>query len=308
MRILITGGTGLIGRALCRALAADGHALTVLSRRPDTVATLCGAGVTALASLDAWTQDLAFDAVINLAGEPIAGGRWTPARKQRLWESRVGLTAALAGRIASARSKPGVLLSGSAIGYYGDRGDTELDESAPAADDMLGRLCVAWEQAIRPATEVGVRTCYLRTGLVLSRDGGLLARLRLPFALGLGGRLGSGRQWMSWIHIDDYVSIVRLLLAATDASGAFNLTAPCPATNADFTAAMAQALHRPAFMTVPAWVLRAVLGEMSVMLLGGQKVLPGRMAALGFGFAYPALAPALAALLGPTSGRRTAPA
>ena len=298
MRILLTGGTGLIGRALGRALLADGHAVAVLSRTPATVQARCAAGVTALASLSDWHPDVAFDAVINLAGEPIADGRWTAARKQRLWASRVALTHDLVQRMVQARQKPAVFLSGSAIGFYGHRGDATLDETAPAADDTLGRLCAAWEQAATPAAQAGIRVCLLRTGLVLSREGGLLARLRLPFALGLGARLGDGHQVMSWIHIGDYVALVRWLLARPDAAGAFNLTAPQPATNAEFTAALARALHRPAFLAVPAWALQAALGEMSGMLLGGQRVLPARAAGLGFTFRHPALAPALADLLG----------
>lgn len=297
MRILITGGTGLIGRSLCHALASDGHAVTVLSRTPAAVAARCGAGIEALGSLNALTPEVSFDAVINLAGEPIASGRWTRRRRQRLWESRVSLTRKLADRIAGAHRKPAVWLSGSAIGYYGNCGDTAIDESASAANDTLGRLCLAWEQATGPAAEAGVRVCLLRTGLVLSREGGLLSRLRPPFRLGLGARLGSGRQWMSWIHEEDYVNLVRLLLITPDAVGPINLTAPNPVTNAEFTDTLAHALHRPAFLAVPAWVLKLALGEMSTMLLDGQRVLPTKATRLGFKFAHPTLATALPALL-----------
>ncbi|CAG4884447.1 Epimerase family protein YfcH [Georgfuchsia toluolica] len=300
MNILITGGTGLIGRALCAALLRDGHALTVLSRRPQTVAAKCGPAVLALGSLAEWPPEQHFDAIINLAGEPIVDAAWTAARKQRLWDSRVSLTEQLVQRIAAARQKPAVLLSGSAIGYYGDSGDTEQDETGHAGTDFAAKLCLAWEAAAQKACPAGVRLCLLRTGLVFSADGGMLAKMRLPFALGLGARLGNGRQWMSWIHIDDYVAIVRLLLLHTAAEGAVNMTAPRPVTNAEFTAALAHALHRPAFLAAPAALLKPLLGERSVLLFGGQKVLPRKAEALGYRFAYPTLADALEALFGTT--------
>lgn len=297
MNILITGGTGLIGRALCAALLRDGHALTVLSRRPQTVAAKCGPTVRALASLAEWQPDQNYDAVINLAGEPIVDAAWTAARKQRLWDSRVTLTEQLVQRIAAARQRPAVLLSGSAIGYYGDSGDAALHEAAHAGTDFAAKLCLAWEAAAQKAIQADVRVCLLRTGLVFSADGGMLAKMRLPFALGLGTRLGNGRQWMSWIHIDDYVAIVRLLLLHTAAEGAVNMTAPRPVTNAEFTSTLAHALHRPAFFAAPAALLKPLLGERSVLLFGGQKVLPRKLEALGYRFAYPTLAGALEALL-----------
>lgn len=302
MNILITGGTGLIGRALCAALLRDGHALTVLSRRPQTVAAKCGPAVRALGSLAEWRPEQHFDAIINLAGEPIVDAAWTAARKRRLWDSRVSLTEQLVQHIAAARQKPAVLLSGSAIGYYGDSGDTEQDESGHAGTDFAAKLCLAWESAAQQACQADVRVCLLRTGLVFSADGGMLAKMRLPFALGLGARLGNGRQWMSWIHIDDYVAMVRLLLLHTAAEGAVNMTAPRPVTNAEFTAALAHALHRPAFLAAPAALLKPLLGERSVLLFGGQKVLPRKAEALGYRFAYPTLAGALEALFG-TTGR-----
>lgn len=300
MNILLTGGTGLIGRALCSALAHDGHALTVMSRKPQVVAAKCGPTVRAIGSLAEWPPEQHFDAIINLAGEPIVDAAWTARRKQRLWDSRVTLTGQLVQRIAMARQRPAVLLSGSAIGYYGDSGDAEMDETGKAGSDFAANLCVAWEAAAQKAGALGVRVCLLRTGLVFSTDGGMLAKMRLPFSLGLGTRLGNGRQWMSWIHIDDYVAIVRLLLLHTAAEGPVNMTAPVPVTNAEFTATLAQALHRPAFLAAPAALLKPLLGERSVLLLGGQKVLPRKVAALGYRFAQPALASALESLLGAT--------
>jgi len=297
MNILLTGGTGLIGQALCAALLKGGHTLTVLSRNPATVPAKCGAGVRAIASPAEWRADEHFDAVINLAGEPIVDARWTAERKQRLWASRVTLTQELVSRIAAAKQKPAVLLSGSAIGYYGDCGDVSIDESAPVGTDFGAVLCEAWEAAAQKAAESGVRICLLRTGLVLSANGGLLAKMRLPYSLGLGARLGNGRQWMSWIHIDDYVALLLRLLTQADASGAINMTAPVPVSNAEFTAGLARALHRPACLAAPAPILKLVLGERSVLLLGGQRVLPAKAEALGYAFTYRALDGALQSLL-----------
>ncbi len=297
MHILLTGGTGLIGRQLCRALLAEGHALTVLSRNPGSVPAKCGAGVTAMASLDEWQADRNFDAVINLAGEPIVDARWTAQRKQALWDSRVTLTENLVRHIAAATRKPGVLLSGSAIGYYGDRGDTPLDENAAAGTDFPARLCKSWEAAALAAEASGVRVCLLRTGLVLSRQGGLLGRMRLPFGLGLGARLGNGKQWMSWIHMDDYVAILLRLLHDKQASGPHNLTAPQPATNRQFTATLARVLHRPAPFILPAWFLKSVMGERACLLLEGQKVLPQKIGSAGYRFAFARLADALQDLM-----------
>lgn len=297
MQILITGGTGLIGRQLCRVLLAEGHALTVLSRNPDSVPAKCGAGVHAMARLDEWQPDRTFDAVINLAGEPIVDARWTAQRKQVLWDSRVGLTENLAKRIAAARHKPGVLLSGSAVGYYGDRGSVELDESAAAGEDFPARLCKAWEQAALASEEEGVRVCLLRTGLVLSRRGGLLGRMLLPFKLGLGARFGDGRQWMSWVHIDDYVQMLLVLLHNTQASGPCNMTAPHPVTNAEFTATLARLLRRPAPLIAPAISLKLIMGERACLLLEGQRVLPNMIEGTGYRFAYANLADALQDLL-----------
>lgn len=295
MDILLTGGTGLLGRALCAALLAEGHRLTVLSRRPAKVAALCGAGVQSLSSLDDWHSGRHFDAVINLAGEPIVDAPWTAARKQRLWDSRVALTSQLVAAIERAERKPAVLLSGSAVGVYGDSGEAVCSDAMvnPLANDFGANLCTAWEAAARKAELFGVRVCLLRTGLVLARQGGLLARLRLPFSLGLGGRLGNGRQWMSWIHIEDWVNAVRLLLATETASGAYNLTAPQAVRNAEFTNVLAAALHRPACFAVPGFALRLLLGQRAYLLLGGQRVSPERMQALGFVFQHPALDDAL---------------
>lgn len=293
MRILITGGTGLIGRALCRALSAANHHVTVLSRNPQSVAKKCGPGVSAIGDLADWRDSLHFDAVINLAGEPIIDKPWTEFRKKILWDSRVTLTRTLIDRISAAQRKPTVLLSGSAIGRYGDRGADQLNENSPAADDFAAQLCVAWEREAARAADCGLRVCLLRTGLVLSRDGGMLARMAPPFKVGLGTQLGNGDQWMSWIHIDDYVRAVVHLLQDNGATGPYNLTAPHPQTNRSFTAKLSKCLHRTARFAVPATILRLVLGSRAILLLGGQKVLPQRLEETDFQFRFPDLDEAL---------------
>ena len=297
MKILLTGGTGLIGRAMCAALMERRHSLTVFSRRPDTVAEKCGAAVRAIGSLDEWRPGDHYDAVINLAGEPIAGARWSDKRKKTLWDSRVSLTIALLEKISRAKTKPDTLLSGSAVGIYGDCGDRAIDESGVAADDFGARLCNAWEQEARKAEEYNVRTCLLRTGLVLSRDGGILRQLSIPFKLGLGARIGGGKQWMSWIHIADQVAVMLALLDEPRHRGAFNLCAPNPVTNAAFTRHFGLAVNRPALLAVPAFAVNAALGESAYLLLGGQKALPTKLAANGYRFRYPDLDGALEDLM-----------
>ena len=293
MRILITGGTGLIGRRLCKALLAEGHELTVFSRNPASVPLKCGAGVHALGSLAEWHPALSFDAVINLAGEPIVDKRWSAQRKRVLWDSRVTLTEELVRRIAAAEHKPSVLLSGSAVGYYGNRGDIMLDEAAGTGVGFAAELCKAWEDAARVAESVGVRVCLLRTAPVLSNDGGMLGRMLPPFRLGLGARLGDGKQWMSWVHIEDYAAMVLRLLRDGQTSGPYNMAAPNPVTNAEFTATLAAVLHRPAFFVAPAALLKLAMGESASLLLEGQRALPKKMEAAHQHFAFPTLAEAL---------------
>jgi uncharacterized protein (TIGR01777 family) len=297
MHILITGGTGLIGRHLCKALLADGYELTVFSRNPASVPAKCGAGVHALASLADWRPDMAFDAVINLAGEPIVDARWTEQRKRVLRDSRITLTEELVRRIAAAERKPAVLLSGSAVGYYGGRGDEMLDETSGAGNDFPARLCVDWEAAAAAAENLGVRVCLSRTGLILSKEGGLLARMLPPFRLGMGTRVGDGRQWMSWVHIDDYVAMALRLLRDETMRGPYNITSPAPVTNAEFTAALAAVLRRPAPFVAPAALLRLTMGESAGMLLEGQRMLPKRLLAAGLTFRFGALGAALQDLL-----------
>lgn len=297
MRVAITGSSGLIGSALSGSLQGDGNEVLRLVRRsprgPDEIAWNPmdpGGG------LDPATLD-GLDAVVHLSGAPIAGGLWTKARKAELRSSRIQSTKALVTAIGKAANPPSALLSGSAIGWYGDTGSREVDESAPAGTGFLARLVRDWEAAARPATEAGVRVVNLRSGVVLSRNGGMLGPLVPLFRFGLGARLGDGTQFISWISATDHVAATRFLLDHADVDGPVNLTAPVPATNAEFTADLARALRRPALLRVPAPVLRTGLGELSGELLGSARVLPRRLQEAGFAFRYPGIAGALAAAL-----------
>lgn len=299
MRILLTGGTGLIGQALCRHWAAVGHELIVWSREPAKVAGLCSGarGIAALQEIDG----LELDAVVNLAGAPIADRLWTEARRALLWESRVYLTGELVRWLGQQPKPPAVLVSGSAIGWYGECGEKPVDEDSPAGhEDFASELCFAWEQAAMEAEDYGIRVCCVRTGVVLAPDGGMLARMLPAFRLGLGGRLGSGRQWMSWIHIDDEVGLIDYLISNLECQGPYNACAPQPVRNADFTRALAQHLHRPAILPAPAVALRTLLGELSGLLLGSQHVLPRRAGEAGYRFRFIELDAALTDLLGPS--------
>lgn len=297
MRILLLGGTGFIGRSLCRDLQTTGNQLFVLSRHPERVPLLCpGAiGVADLAELDPLGP---FEAIVNLAGEPIFGPRWTPARKLLIRDSRIALTDRLLAWIDSQEYRPSVLINGSAIGIYGDRGGEELDEQAALGSGFGAELCAAWEHAALAARGLGIRVCLLRTGLVLGPEGGFLRRMLPPFRLGLGGRIGDGRQWMSWIHLSDHLAAMRLLLEDSRQDGAFNLSAPNPVTNAEFTTVLARVLSRPALLPLPASLLKLLFGEMAELLLGSQRVIPARLAAAGFQFRYPGLEAALRDVLG----------
>lgn len=293
MHILLTGGTGLIGRQLCRHWLAQGHRLSVWSRRPERVSELCGAGVRGIGTLEALGGETV-DAVINLAGAPIADRPWTRNRKLLLWASRISLTETLVAWLENREQKPAVLISGSAVGWYGDGGERELTEdSPPVNDDFASHLCIAWEEAAQRAQAAGIRVVLIRTGLVLASQGGFLSRLILPFKLALGGPIGKGRQWMPWIHIDDQIALIDFLMHENAATGPYNACAPHPVRNAEFAKALGRVLHRPAFIPVPAFVLRVGLGEMSLLLLGGQQAMPAKLLATGFTFRFTDLRAAL---------------
>ena len=297
MHILLTGGTGLIGRALCQLWLRQGYQLTVWSRRPERVAALCGNGVRGIARLEE-LADAPLDAVINLAGAPIADRPWTNKRNALLWDSRVALTERLLAWLEARPQRPRVLISGSAVGWYGDGGERELHESdAPVVEDFAAQLCGAWEETAQRAEALGMRVVLLRAGLVLASEGGFLKRLLLPFRLGLGGPIGNGRQWMPWIHLQDQIGLIDFLLQRDDARGPYNACAPQPARNRDFARALGRALHRPALLPVPGPLLRLGLGELSGLLLGGQKALPQRALADGYVFRFTDLDSALADLL-----------
>jgi hypothetical protein len=298
MRILITGGTGFIGSSLCRKLLESNHALVVLSRKPETVAEKCGAGVKAIGSIDELDSNEPIDAVFNLAGEPIVAKRWSDARKQELLASRIDVTQAIVDFISRAQMKPACLVSGSAIGYYGDRGDETLNEESSFHDEFAHQLCQQWEDCARQAEQQGVRVCLVRTGLVVDQGGGFLQKMLLPFKLGLGGPIGSGNQWMSWIHRDDMVRLLIWLLENESAKGIYNATAPKPVTNREFAQTLGKSLHRPAVIPMPAFVLNTAMGEMAHLLLTGQKVMPAKALQSGFEFQYPDLTGALEQVLG----------
>lgn len=296
MRIAITGSTGLLGTALAGSLAAEEAEVVRLVRRaPAGPGQLQWNPAAADGGLAPGALS-GFDAVVHFSGAPVAGGRWTPARKQLLRSSRIGTTRALVRALLAAPSPPAVLACASAIGFYGQTGDRAADETAPNGTGFLAELVRDWEAAAEPAAQGGIRVISLRSGLVLSRRGGLLAPMLPAFRLGLGARVGDGAQYMSWIAVDDHVRAVRFLLDRADISGPVNLTAPEPATNAEFTSALAAALHRPALLAVPSPVVRLALGELSGELLGSARILPARLQQAGFPFRYSQLGPALAAM------------
>ncbi|MHB0777314.1 TIGR01777 family oxidoreductase [Halomonas sp. WWR20] len=297
MRILITGGSGFVGQLLCQRLHQAGHALLVVSRRPENTRALLPEGCDVRDSVMAFAAARP-EGIINLAGEPIAGKRWSEAQKYRLRESRVAITDQLVELCQTLETPPEVLISGSAMGYYGDQGSRDVTEQTPPHDEFAHRLCADWESAAQEAESLGVRVALLRTGLVLDAGGGTLAKLQWPFKLGLGGRLGSGRQYMPWVHREDLVRIILFLLERKTLVGPFNGSAPHPVTNAEFTRTLARHLHRPALFTVPAFMLEQGLGEMSRLLLTGARMYPARLEDAGFSFRYPTLDAALDAILG----------
>jgi uncharacterized protein len=274
MNVAITGASGFVGRALSEGLRASGHSVTTVSLRTQPAPEIFKG----------------CQAVVNLAGEPVAQ-RWTAAARERISNSRIQGTRSL---VAALRQRPpAVLVSASAVGYYGSRGDEILTEDSPVASDFLGQVALGWEQEARAAEQFGVRVVTPRIGVVLGRGGGALAQMLLPFRLGVGGRLGTGEQWMSWIALDDLVSLIEFAIEDAALSGPVNSVAPNPVTNAVFTRELAAALHRPAIFPVPAFALKILFGEMSQILLGGQRVIPQAALRAGFQFRFPELGDAL---------------
>ncbi|MDO8330779.1 MAG: TIGR01777 family oxidoreductase [Fluviicoccus sp.] len=298
MRILLTGGSGFLGSHLCPLLLKEGHHVTIVSRQPMKIFTRYDGMVRALRRLTDLTIDDHFDAVINLSGEGIADQPWTHPRKLALYTSRVNFTEELVDWMRRTPKPPKVLLSGSAIGWYGVQGAEILDEDSTGQEEFTHHLCHDWEKAALAAGKLGVRVCLLRTGVVLARKGGMLRRMLPVFGLNLGGRLGDGEQWMSWIGLQDWLSAVMFLLADERLQGPFNLTSPQPVSNAEFTEVMAHTLKRRAFLHVPGTMLRLLMGEMSVLMLGSQRVLPSRLLSAGFSFRTPELQKALETELG----------
>jgi uncharacterized protein len=297
MDVLVTGSHGLIGSALMRRLRADGHRVVRLVRGTpegsDDVAWDPKAGTIDAAGLEG------VDAVVHLAGAGIGDKKWTPERKRLILESRTKGTDLLARTLAGLRRPPQVLVSGSAVGYYGNGGADVLTEQAPPGDDFPAQVCLAWEAAAAPAAEAGIRLVTIRTGVVLAAHGGALHRMLLPFKLGLGGRIGSGGQYMSWIALDDHVGAVRHLLTADSVAGPVNLTAPNPVTNAEFTHALGDALHRPTLLPTPLLPLKVVYGGELVqhLLVDGQRAVPRVLETSGYQFAHAHLDDALRAVL-----------
>lgn len=299
MRVLITGATGTIGRALTARLLAGGHEVRILTRR---------GGASPISGTEAfrWDPDreqppaAAFDgvgAVVHLAGEPVAGGRWTPELKQRIRDSRVLGTRNLVAGMRAASTTPPILVGASAVGYYGNRADERLDEQSAPGQGYLSEVCQAWEAEYRKATEFGVRVAMIRVGVVLSPTGGALEKMLLPFRLGLGGRLGSGRQWFPWIHLDDIVGLLEFCIFNDAVRGPVNGAAPESLTNDQFTHRLAAALRRPVFLPVPEFALRLVAGEMAAVVLASQHVIPQAALDAGYRFRFPAIGEALRDIL-----------
>ena len=296
MKILVTGGTGLIGRHLIPRLLELGHTVCVVTRSPDKARALLVPDVEIWKGLNDHKTLDGIDAVINLAGEPIADKRWTEEQKQRLCNSRWQITQQLVDLFAASEQPPGIFISGSAAGYYGDLGEVVVTEEEPPHNEFTHKLCARWEQIACGALSEKTRVCLLRTGVVLASKGGILAKMVPPFKLGLGGPIGNGRQYMAWIHIDDMVNGI-LWLLDNDLRGPFNMVSPYPVRNEQFAHALGHALKRPAVLRVPATAIRLMMGESSVLVLGGQRALPKRLEEAGFKFRWYDLEEALTDVL-----------
>jgi uncharacterized protein (TIGR01777 family) len=302
MRIVVSGGTGFIGRPLSASLCQEGHQVTLLTRRKEETQRSYGSTVTIIEwngrEAGAWEHCLdGADAVINLAGAPIADGRWTDVRKRLLTESRVFSTRLLVEAISRRSSKPRVLTSASGIGYYGASDDRVLDEGAAHGQGFLADLCLAWEAEALRAAEFGLRVVILRTGMVLEQDGGALPKMMLPFQFFAGGPILPGTQWVSWLHRRDHIGLIQWVLATPSVSGAVNVVAPEAVTMNRFCEVLGRVLHRPCWLPVPGFVLNVALGELGKLMTTGQRVIPAKALSGGYVFHYPTLEPALRAIV-----------
>ena len=302
MNVVVTGGTGFIGRALCGSLSRNGHRVTLLTRKGRAASQVFGPVVTTVEwngrDPGVWEETLeGADAVINLAGAPLADARWTDARKRLLTDTRVQLTRRLVEAISRRSAKPSVLISASGIGYYGPSDSRVLSEAAPQGEGFLADLCIAWEGEARRAAEFGTRVVLLRTGMVLERDGGALPKMLLPFRLYLGGPIMPGTQWVSWIHRNDHVGLIEWALKTPTVSGPINAVAPEPETMQAFCETLGRVLRRPCWLPVPETVLSLALGELGTVMTTGQRVSPQKALAGGYVFQYPSLEAALRAIL-----------
>src|SRR5579864_50065 len=297
MRVLVTGATGFIGRALVPHLHQHGHTVVAWARSETRARSLLGPEIEIVSSdrpVEAFASTLnACGAVVNLAGEPLMGGRWTAKRREAIETSRIGVTERLVAALAAASERPHTLVSGSAVGIYGDRGDERLNEASAEGDDFLARLCRRWEQAAHAAEPLGVRVVLLRTGVVLAKGGGALAQMLPPFKLGVGGPIGAGRQYFPWIHRHDLVRAIAAAVTDTRFRGPINGVAPEQVTSRAFARALGLALHRPAVLPVPAPALKALFGQAAMVLLSGQRVEPAALMERHFAFEFPMLAAAL---------------
>ena len=302
MKIAIAGATGFVGSRLVEQLQAQGHQVIILTRSPQQASNRFGqaqiVGSNPLKSGE-WQQSISgCDAVINLAGEPIAEKRWTPAQKRSILDSRQLGTQKIVEAIDLATVKPQVLINASAIGYYGTSETSKFDETSPAGTDFLAEVCTAWETAAHAVTANGTRVVILRLGIVLGENGGVLGKMLAPFSAFVGGPIGSGNQWFSWIHRDDVVKLIIAALNDTKMQGVYNATAPNPTTMTEFAQTLGTVMNRPSWLPVPNFALEAMLGEGAIVVLQGQQVIPTRTLAQGFDFQYPTLKPALTAILG----------
>lgn len=307
MRIIISGGSGMVGSRLARELAKDGHEVIILSRSPGKNRDRFGPGIKVVG----WDGKTAAgwgsladgaDAIVNLVGENLAGdhlipSRWTETRKHAILESRLQPGHAIVEAVQQAQTKPRLLIQSSAVGYYGPRGDEKITEGAGHKDDFLSQVCVQWEASTEAVETVGVRRIIIRSGIILDKDQGSLPRMTMPFTFFVGGPIGSGKQWISYISIDDEVKAIRFLLEEEEAEGVYNLTTPNPVTNKEFENAIGKVTNRPSWFPVPAFLMKLLFGEMSMVLLEGQRVLPERLLEAGFEFDYPDAVSSLQAVL-----------